>query len=247
MTEVMRLFSIFLCFIICHHVELLSTSNEDMYSRGYEAYQKGMQAQTYNDRQQAFNEALCLFNTLSQGYNNSVVDQALGDTYFQFGKYALALLYYEKALLKSPDNKLVLKHIIEVQQKLGVSIGDHTPSLPKLIQKWMYLFMLCAGIIGVFLILKKKWVYVPWLIFFVCIVTLLCGIYDTASPLKGVVIYSSHLYSSPHLDSPLIQKDLCEGTEGDILEISADKNWLKLRIIDGTIGYILADSVRAVV
>lgn len=173
--------------------------DDSLYVEGMKAYQRGLAATHYEEKQKAFNEAFSLFNAASQKReDNSSLNRAIADTYFQFEKYGFAILYYEKALLHEPHNKQISLHIQAAQKKLGLSV-DNTRQ-------------------------KKSWFSSP----------------------QGIIVQTEYFYAFPDAQSSRLQGELHEGVKVDIMEMSHDKNWLKLRRADGTIGYTLTHSIRMI-
>ena len=232
-------------------------STEEILQEANESYQQGEQATTYQERQLAFNRALFLYSTLEQQIKSpsAGLDQVLADTYFQLGEYAWAILYYERAL-KKKHLPLVLSHLEQAQKKLGLSPstdqrGENQPflSLPQQLQLifWMSLmtFFVCSSAI---------WLNSPWTRKFatgsvVVLLLLICHllfIYYSA-PLEGILIKSTGFYRAPHENqSQLTNQPLLAGSKVQILQVTQNGEWLKIKDSEGVVGYIPLASLRSI-
>jgi len=61
---------------------------------------------------------------IDNGYSSTELYSNLGNAHFMRGNQAKAMLYYEKALLLSPDNEDVIKSIEAIRRQLDIQITD---------------------------------------------------------------------------------------------------------------------------
>lgn len=219
-------------------------------------YQQGEKATTYEERKLAFNRALFLYHSLEPDIPNAHLDQALGDTYFQLGEYAWAVLYYQRALKKNSQNISVVSHLKEAQQKLGVSPlmneENKIESFFPLSKQFKLLFWV---ILVTFLTFSCTiWFPFTWIrkLAIVCAVflglllaNLLFVYYST--PVEGILIKTTGFYRAPTWNQPqLTDQPLLAGSKVKILQITNEGEWLKIENSAEMIGYIPSAVLRPI-
>jgi tetratricopeptide (TPR) repeat protein len=245
--------------IILLALPLNGETPEETWQTAIASYQKGEKAKTYEERKLAFNHALFLYSSLEkEGSSHSpTLDLALADTYFQLGKYPWAILYYHRTLKKDPSHSLARTRLEKAQQKLGLP-----PSIPSDQEKGSFFaflsrqFQLLLGIMLLtFLALSCAiWFPIPWIrklaFSFVLILSLLIGnslFFYYFTPLEGILVKSTGFYRAPAWNQPQItNRPLLAGSKVQILQITPDQEWLKIQNSYGIIGYIPADTLRAI-
>lgn len=66
------------------------------------------------------------------------------------------------------------------------------------------------------------------------------------TPLEGILIKTTGLYRAPDLNqAQLTNQPLLEGSKVEILQMTADGNWLKIANSTGVVGYIPTTSLRS--
>ena len=234
-----------------------------MLQRANVEYQKGVQSTSYQERSDAFNQALFLYQSIDQAQENYSfgMDLALGDTYFQLGDYAWAILYYQRALYKNQHDVNVISHLALAQHKIGLpeNISEETQrknhSISFLRELSDNSSILLWAIFVVFLINSSAiWVSLQWVrmcaAFSLFILLLLIGNYlffYYTTPLEGVLVKTTGLYRSPDWSQPQItEQPLLAGSKVRILQMVSDKRWVKLKDSEGMIGYVPTENVRSI-
>lgn len=235
-------------------------SFEERLQEAQARYLLGEKATHYQERKLAFNQALLLYHELAQTNPDSAdLDQALGNTCFQLGEYAWAILYYERALKKGSQQALLRLHLTQAQEKLGLSSTAHQAdksgfffSLSQRVN-----VLLAAILITFFVLSCAIWLPFSWLrklaMLSIVLLVFLLGnalFFYYSTPVEGVLIKSTGLYRAPDWNQPQLKSQpLLAGSKVHILHMTADGEWLKIedRGQDaGMIGYIPTDHLRPI-
>lgn len=207
-------------------------------------YLKGEKATSFEEREQAFNQALRFYFQALEETPSPFLYQMLGDTFYQLEEYAWAILYYEKHLKKEPDNVVVRQRLHQIQEKKGLPL-----SLTKnhdLVLFWMVLlvcFTLCSWWIWKEVSLKNFLVLLLLFIGF-CFFLLFKNIYSSPS---AILVQASGLYTAPDISSPLfLDSGLIAGSSVDLLEEEKEGEWLFVRSLDRKTGYLPFSSLRSI-
>lgn len=181
---------------------------------------QGEQTKNYLERQHSFNHALSLYQNLEQQHPSSTsLNQAIGDLYFQLNEYPLARVYHQRAL-KEPNSQNI--HLLFGFLTLTFLIYSFSIWIPR-----SFIKKLALGSA----------------ILLVCLTSNTLFFYYT-SPVEGILIKSTNVYRSPKWnDSQLKAAPILAGSKVQILQMTQDKNWLKIRDSD-RVGYIPTDSLR---
>lgn len=231
-------------------------SLEEKLQEAQVSYQLGVKATHYQERKLDFNKALFLYHALEKENPYSAdLDQALADTYFQLGEYAWAILYYERALKQGSQNVLLLPHLIQTQEKLGLP-----PSANQINRSGFFFFLsqqvnllLGATFITFLAFSCLIWFPCSWLrkfsIFCSALLIFLLGntlFFYYSTPLEGVIIKSSGFYRAPDWNqAQLKNQPLLAGSKVQILQMTEDRNWLKIEDA-GVVGYISTNHLRPI-
>jgi tetratricopeptide (TPR) repeat protein len=233
-------------------------NSEKILQEAQTSYQQGEKATTYEERKLAFNHALSLYLTLEQEAPSADLDQALGNTYFQIGEYAWAILYYQRALKQDPQNSLLFSHLKEAQKKLGLS-EEQYPYQKKGIKPFFILsqqFQLLFWVIFFTIVLFSCtiWLSFPWIrkvamgsaaLLALLLANFLFFYYFT--PLEGILVKTAGLYRAPDWNQPqLTNEPLLAGSKVQVLQTTSDGNWLKIENPQGTIGYLPTLTLRLI-
>lgn len=252
----MRFFSLKVILIL-FIVPLLGYSAEEKLEEAQKSYQEGINATTYQERKQAFNQALSFYHTLEkENPQSGDLDQALGDTYFQLGDYPWAVLYYVKALKKNKIHPTLSSQLEQASKNLGLKPSDDKSNQ---INRWfspfsqhfniLYTVILITFLSGSYLIWRPHSFALQCTIGFAILLSLLITqtiFYHYFTPIEGVLIKSTGLYHGPDWNQPqLTYEPLLSGSKVQILEITKDGNWLKINET-GNVGYIPTDHLRLI-
>lgn len=232
-------------FFLCN-VPLFGVEKNPFQKSHQESHQEKKEESTYEERKSDLNKALFLYHTLEQKGEDQT--QALGNTYFQLGEYARAILYYQRAVKRNPNNPFLLSQLEKTQRKLGVYEDNPRYSwmAPFLKLSQRYNWILFIAIMTFLLISLAIWVplsslrRLAWIssIFTFLLLTNVFVIYY-ATPLEGILLKTTTLYREPNQNHPLHSiEPLLEGSKVEILQMSSDGKWLKVQNSSGLIGYI---------
>ncbi len=216
----------------------------------------------YNES--AYDSAAAIYeNIIESGYSSPVLYYNLGNTYYKLRNYPLAIYYYEKSLKLDPDNEDT-KHNIDIANSF---ISDKIETVPELFLKdwwrkisnifspnnWAIVTIVVFGIllICIFLYLTARTRILKKTTFFISIILiiiLLCSsIISTQkyryikSNNEGIVIASTITVKSSPSSTSVDLFVLHEGSKVKILD-QADE-WEKIKIANGSVGWIPASSV----
>lgn len=226
-----------------------------------EAYARGISATTYKERDEAFNQALALFYKEERtNPSESALDVSIGDLFFQFGEYAWAILYYERAMDKGASAEPLFAHLAAAKNKLGLREKNESPKsqtsllFPFSDRALVSQGLLLALFVAFLALCSALWLPSRWTrslaCFFSFLFILLLGNYLAlyyTTPLEGVVIKSSPVYLAPGWDKPRLKTDpFMAGEKIPLLGLSDEKGWVKTKNMSDVMGYIPADHVRTV-
>ncbi len=233
---------------------LIWGNRETTLQEAYNNYQKGEHAQTYKERQLFFNHALFLFNSVENSEaNNPALNQALGNTYFQLGQYAWAILHYQRALKNGSTNPNLLPHLKRAQERLGLPVSETKTGksnfLITSIQQnqllfWLIFITFLAGSCTIWL--APSWICKMVLIgiFTLSFILESTLFFYYSAPLEGVLVQSTSLYLAPNKEQPqMIHTLLYAGSIVQILSITDDGKWLKIQHSKEKEGYILTQAL----
>lgn len=229
---------------------LFALPQED-FEKANAAYQRGINATNYQEREEAFNQALFLYHSIEEEARGLTVevDRGIANSYFQLGEYARAVLYYQRALLVNPNDESASDNIALVRKKLGLPQVHSEAKIwsfrsqPFVLWGIIIVFAIFSWTIGFSSKFKKGLGVLTLVVLFLFIGNDLFLYYTT--PLKGVVVKTSAFYRTPGWSQPYVKsKPLLAGSEVYILQLAANKQWVKIRDPEGIIGYIPVENIR---
>lgn len=236
-------------------------TSEDILQEAQKSYQQGEQAVTYEERKLAFNRALFLYSALEKQitHSSASLDQALADTYFQLEEYPWAIVYYQRALKQQSTNSLLLSHLEKAQQRLGLPTSSYKSPPNPLVDPFFALArqsqLLFWVILITFLVFSTAiWFPYSWIrnlaISCAILLSFLLGnllFFYYFTPLEGILIKTTGFYRAPDWNEPqLTSQPLLAGSKIQILQMTANKDWLKIATSTGIVGYIPATSLRPI-
>lgn len=229
-------------------------TTEEMLQEANRRYQQGENAASFEERQLAFNQALALYSHVEEKVGYPVYP-TLGDTYFQLGEYAWAILYYQRALKIDPDLPLLRAHLESAQQKLSLPSDSFNSSpfihfFSKILQQsalffWTFLFTFFICSIAIWF--RNVWTRLFATISALCSFLLLSFFLITyyLTPIEGILVASTGFYRAPDETQPqLTTLPLFAGSKVKILQMTSEGNWLKIENATSLIGYIPTANVR---
>lgn len=201
----------------------LEATPAEIWQEANQSYQQGLTAITYEERKKAFNLALSLYHQVDQTTEggSSALNQALSETYFQLGEKAWATLYEQRALKKDP-----LEHNLWF---------------------WFCLltFLICSLAIWFSYRWLRKLAMSCAILVFLGLACLLFLHYFT--PLEGILVKSTGFYRAPDEKQPqLTATPLSAGSKVRVLQMTSEKDWLKIEDATGVVGYIPTATLRLI-
>ena len=165
--------------------------------------------------------------------------EALGNAFLALEQEPDAVWAYEKALSLAPWDSSARQNLATLQEKLALP-HTSTFSLP--------LPVLYPSLALLFILLLVTWRWKKPRLIFAALSTLTFITLATALwilPLHGVLLHSSHLLQAPAKDSPRITKQpLPSGLKIEVLDTPLQGTWLKVKDLQGNIGYVPYESLR---
>lgn len=218
---------------------------------------------TYNEGN--YSEAITQYNSILDSGNYSVsVYYNLANAYYKSNEIGPSIYYFEKALQLSPNDKDILNNLgfarnmtidaIEPLPKTQLSkfIGNITGKFSY--NQWAWIAVILAFICVISFLgyqfayqsLKKR---IYFLISFIALFFILATVaiayqqYGKAQKDRPAIIFAQEttVKAEPNLRSDVVFS-LHEGTKVQVLDTVAD--WKKIRLIDGKIGWIIAEDVK---
>lgn len=258
----MPLYAFFFLALFVGHTALFAELSDKL-SDANRHYQQGLLAESYLEREKAFNQALTLYWEVIDGTAapSSELYQAIADCFFQLNAYAWSILYNEKALEITPRNPLIYRHLALSREHLGLK--DEPKRFP-LWDKWhlkswwsfgerlewfFWLFAFTTCVLSTHIWFSNPWLKKAAIILISISLLLLFNLLLTFyfSPIEGILISSTGYYREPDVRQPqltLLPKRA--GTKMYILDVQQQGSWLKVKDAEGLIGYIPAKAIRMI-
>jgi tetratricopeptide (TPR) repeat protein len=235
-------------------------AQENLVQQANQQYAQAIQASHFQERKNAFNQALHLYLKIEQEEGSSPqLNQAIADTYFQLGEYAWSILYNERAKEEDPQNLLIQTHLSLAQNKLGISPIKESSFENFLLSSYfsldqrMYLFLFCALF---FLVVLTTFIWKPCYLFkilsFVAASLTLYGFLNLIislyiAPIYAILITSTSLYRAPDFEEPQLSTlPILAGNKVEVIESVQNGNWLKVIDHQGQVGYLPHQTIRLI-
>lgn len=238
---------------------LWTESKDNLLIEANQAYQQGLQATTFDLREQAFNRALNYYYQAAK--NNryaSNLNRAIGDTYFQLEQYPWAILYYQRALSNHHDSLPVLNQLEKSHQMLDAPFSSlnflpNSSPIPTVSDKFLFWSILITFMILSAVIWQNN-CPIPKLhygaLFASMVIFLLLGnitISYYLTPIEAIVVSSTGLYRAPNSkQSQLLKEPLWAGSKVQVLQSTSDGDWIKIILPSGLVGYVPFDKIRII-
>lgn len=225
---------------------LFQHGEQDKYKEALELYQKGNASKDTLEKNELLNQSL---EVLLSMHEESPSKNALtGELLAVLRQYPLAVYYYLQALELDPENKDVqegLKRVIQ-ESKLPAVI----PPFPKLANaKLLFSSLFLAWIVFLSFALWNDWRRIQKAAYYLAIPLALFGVYLAGriffAPIYGVMIHSQELYQDAGKNQPQLGPiPLPSGVVVTVLDEEEEGEWLKIRTLDGVLGYVPEDAIR---
>lgn len=228
-----------------------------------ESYRKGEQSSTLLEREQAFNQALNLYQTAASSAPapSSQLYRAIANTYFQLNEHPWSILYNYRALKLDPRNAAIVNAIQDSRNRLGLDapLEPFSTWQRLLLQSFISTARLMNGLFVLFLItflslslfiwsrhsLLKKLSIILSSITLLLLFILMLNYYF--SPIEGILVTSTGYYREPDMhQAQLTSLPLKAGTKMRILAIDKQGSWIKTADTNGLIGYIPSSAIRII-
>lgn len=213
-------------------------------------------------RNKQYNQAIDSYNRVIST-NTLVAPEVyfnLANAYYKTNKIAPSIYYYEKALQQQPNDKAILENL-KLAKRMQVDKFDiiAKPFLTKVqdiftsfltVDTWAYLTVAFAVLFLLFFILyflKRKRSY--FTLFWMALVVVLYSFFSANYQLNKAknnhfaIVFNTEvsLQKEPKLTADEIVK-IHEGEKVKVLV--EDKNWSKIKLTDGRIGWMPSESFR---
>lgn len=225
---------------------LFQHGEHDKYKEALELYQKGNTSKDILEKNKLLNQAL---EALLAMHEESPSKNALiGELLASLRQYPLAVYYYLQALELDPENKEIQEGVRRVIQesKLPAVI----PPFPNLAHAKLWfscLFLAWTAFLAWALWRDSR--RLQKVAFYLSIPLALFGVYLAGrmffAPIYGVMIHSQELYQNPGKNQPLLGPiPLPSGVVVIVLGEEQEGEWLKIRTLEGVLGYVPEDAIR---
>ncbi|WP_011174664.1 SH3 domain-containing protein [Candidatus Protochlamydia amoebophila] len=223
-------------------------------------YENGLRASTFQERKNAFNQALHLYLSVenAQG-SSSKLNQAIADTYFQLEEYPWSILYYERAKEQNPRNSIIQEHLYITQNKLGLTpmknsrINDYLLSsylsFSDKVYMFFYSFLSFVFFMTIFIWIRTQFTkilsFLTGSLVLYSLLNLIISLYII--PIYAIFITSTGLYRAPSLEEPQLSTiPFLAGQKIQVIDIAHQGNWLKVIDDNHQIGYVPSQSIRII-
>lgn len=180
----------------------------------------------------------------------------IGNYYFQIEKFPLAALYYYRSLSLNPCQPEVISSLDLTLQKL------HVPQTPQPInifckilyhiqQPWTGILLLMSTFIITSFYIWTHFVWMKWTAFLVGSLTvstvMIALLIPYFSPIYGIIVYGSKLYSQPSIESQkILMNPLLPGTKVRVSQQISGGEWFIIMTSEGATGYVPEEVIRLI-
>lgn len=252
------LFSILM--FICS-VPLFSNSLQQQLDSAYESYRIGENTKTVQERKDAFNHALELYSSTEKQLTHPNLYYSIANCYFQLEEYPWAILYYRRVLQYIPRDENSKENLAIAQKKLGlvpdkkngflksIFFFHHGLSISERLQIF-FVFISLSFVLTSFYIwwdkrILKKMAF--WLGIGGSCVALSLAWSQYFAPLNGVLIRSTALARDAGKQYASVSEEpIRAGETVEVLEVTPNGTWLKIRTGEGLFGYVPNEVIRLI-
>lgn len=234
---------------------------QELLDNAQKHYIEGEQAQTLLQRKRAFNEALSAYMEASQHGSSDALNYAIGNTFYQLEEYPWAILYYTRALESNPRDIAAKQNLSLAREKLGLSSTESSSLMQEILsfhnlvsleerKILFFLFSVASSLAAsLFIWFRKRWLYQTAIVITCAAGLLLLNILITQyiTPIEGIIIETTGLYSASDEQAPLVIREPLEaGNKVQIINVQDQGKWLKVIISGEHWGYIPYNSLRLI-
>lgn len=236
------------------------TSNlESLISEASYSYRLGEKATNYYTQKQAFNRSLYFYSLAEQKLKDqSSLERAIGDCYFQLGEYPWAILYYQRVLKSDPGNSATQSHLQNAQQKLGLILQPlfsfNRNPISTFFSTYSQKLLFFTLLVTFLLVACRIWFSSPLISkLTLCSLGLMLVLFSYnlflyfSSSMEGIIVTSTAIYRMADKNqSQAIIHPLPAGSKVKVLQITSDGEWLKIDDLTGLVGYIPIETFRII-
>ena len=227
---------------------------ESIFSQANELYNKGSYIEAINNYKEIIKND---FHSAELYYN-------LGNAYYRLDSIASSVYYYEKALQLNPNDREIIDNLALVNKTLVDEIDPITTPLIESILKslsnifyfetWGYIsiffsFLIVALFLSYYFAISSRIKRLTFVLLCISSILMLASLingnkgYDNYVNNEYAIIYSyeTDLKTEPNFRSETLFM-LHEGTKVQVIENY--NNWIKVRLVNGQIGYIQLIDVK---
>lgn len=242
--------------IITQYLGVFAQSNDSLWEQANKFYIEGN-----------FDQAIEIYQKINKsGYESAELYYNLGNTYYKFNVYPKAILYYEKALQLSPNDKdiqynleLTNRYVVDKIEKIPTFfITEWIAGIRNLFSsdKWALIsissFVLSLLFITLYLISRKyNLKKLSFWMTFLFLILFLSAFYFSFKQKQFILNDDTAIVMSPSVtikSSPDISGTdifvLHEGTKVWILDQISD--WLEIKLSDGTKGWLKTSDLEVI-
>lgn len=248
---------LFLIFALIANASFIRSETAEIELKEAQAtYQRAVEASTFWEREEEINKALSLFHALYlDNPHSSYLNEVLGDLYLQLNEYPWAILHYERSLWEGGGGINILTNLKEAKERMGISEFklDEENMTHRLVLFSRHPLLLLGALCLAFISLSCA-IWFPFPVIrkgafaFLLILIALLGstlFYYYFSPLEGILVQSTGLYREANIDQlKRMEEPLLAGSKVEILNVSTDGQWLKIR--GEAVGYIPIQAVQPI-
>lgn len=230
-------------------------------NEAYASYMEGMNADTVNEQQEAYNRSLKLYSQLEDQPGDGKLFYNMGNVYYELGEYGWAIYYYRMAQQRLPRNDAIRHQLTHALIKQGLPPPIEQP-IVKNVLYWQYKLsqperiQLFLALLGITFICASLYVWnhleslkIALGLFATCSAIVLGSILYAQyfSPIEVVVVEGYGLYHSPSDESAVVSAEpLIPGTSLRVHDMVDNGSWLQVYLPTGQIGFLPSEAVRVV-
>jgi len=239
--------------------------NDPRLQQATDHYQKGELATTIAERKTAFNAALDLYVALEQDYHpqfgTGKLYYDIGNTYYNLEAYPWAILYYHRAQRLMPRNDQVTYNLTTTIKQLQLPpdnpssaffrfLSLHTYlSIPEQLQLFGGVSIIALLFASCYIWTNNKWFKKGVVICSILIALLLLGFAYARylTPLEAILVQSVELRRDAGLQYAKVDMTpIHAGSKVEIIDITSNGAWLKIKISGESLGFIPQESIRLI-
>lgn len=238
---------------------------ENRHIEAFKTYQKGERAASPAEREQSFNRSLMLYKQLEDDYQTShgtgKLQFNMANTYFQLGQYPSAVLYYQKALKLDPWNDQAWSNLQVALNKLQLPSANSRPWWQSILSpslgisaaqrfQLFFAFALAGLLFASFYIWKeldkfKRGAWIASSLALIFLVSLLLSHFS--EPTEAIVLRPADIYKDAGKQYTKLQKEpLAQGVKLELLELTNEGRWARVKTPDGLQGYVPIDRIGVI-